>query len=119
VFPAYCLLQQFSTVVGGMTLVLLYFLWLRRQPRAVSSPDEYSDALRYGVLVALAAVAVALAVPAATELASHYRGYTALRVLVFRSIVYSIAAFIPMLTVAAIVLFRLHQRKREKMTNGE
>jgi hypothetical protein len=52
-------------------------------------------------------------------MASHYHGYLALRVLVFRTVVYSAAAFVPMASLAAIILFRLHQRKRGKMPKAE
>jgi hypothetical protein len=114
VFPAYYLLQQFSTFVGGATLVLLYCLWLRRQPRPPVPAREFSDGLRYGVLLILAIVALLLVLPTTRELASHYHGYTAFRVLVFRTGVYTAAAFIPMATVAAVTLFALYRRKMRK-----
>jgi hypothetical protein len=66
------------------------------------------------LLLLLAIVALAIVLPTTMELASHYRGYLKLRVLVFRTGVYTAAAFIPMATVAAVTLFALHRRNAQK-----
>lgn len=112
VFPASYLLQQFSTFVGGAVLALLYFRWLRRQPRdAAAAPDSFSDRLRYGLLAALTLIALAVALPAATDMASRFHGYLGFRVLIFRTAVYAAGTFVPLLALTAVILFALHRRR--------
>jgi hypothetical protein len=113
VFPGSYVLQQVSTFGGAAALVLAYLLWLRRhRVAAPSTPDTFSDRHRYCLLVLLAVVALTVAVPAALSMASHFRGYLAFRVLVFRAGVYSAAVFIPLLALSSFVLYAIHQKKR-------
>ncbi len=106
------LLQQLSTFGGGAALVWIYFSWLRRQP-ASPPPDSqsFSDWQRYGVLVVIILAALGLALPPALRMASNYEGYLAFRVLVFRTVVYGAAAFVPLLVCSAILLYFMDVRK--------
>ena len=75
VLPVSYVLQQVSTFAGGAALALAYFLWLRRHRVAASeSSGTFSDRQRYLLLCALAAVALAVAVPAALSMASQFHG---------------------------------------------
>lgn len=112
VFPVSYVLQQISTFAGGAALALVYVLWLRRHRGASPGPrDEFSDRLRYGVLTLLAALSLAVAIPAASRLASKTRGYLAVRVLVFRTGVDAAATFIPSLAVTSGILYAIHRKK--------
>lgn len=111
VFPGSYVLQQLSTFAGGAALALAYLLWIRRHRVAESpAPDTFSDRQRFCLLALLAVVALAVAIPAAMSMASHFRGYLAFRVLVFRTGVYSAAAFIPLLALSSLVLYGVHRR---------
>lgn len=110
--PVSYVLQQTSTFAGGVFLAILYFRWLRRQARPASAEVEsFSDRWRYGLLGLLAVLALAFAVPSALRMASHYEGYLAFRVFVFRTGVYSAAAFIPLLVLASIALYIVRRRR--------
>jgi hypothetical protein len=113
VLPTAYVLQQLSTLLGGLGLAFLYIRWLRRQPRPTASePDSLPDRWRYLLLAALVVAALAISVPSALRLASHYQGYLAIRVFLFRSAVYSAAAFVPMLILSALALHsRLQARQ--------
>lgn len=105
VLPTAYVLQQLSTLLGGLGLAFVYIRWLRRQPRPTASePDPLPDRWRYLLLATLALAALAIGMPGAVRLASHYQGYLAIRVFLFRSAVHSAAAFVPMLIVAALAL---------------
>ena len=113
VLPTAYVLQQLSTLLGGLGLALLYVRWLRRQPRPTApEPDSLPDRWRYILLATLVVAALAISVPSAVRLASHYQGYLAIRVFLFRSAVYSAAAFVPMLILSALALhWRLQARQ--------
>lgn len=104
--PVSYVLQQLSTFGGGATLALLYFRWLRRQPIVLPPTCEsFSDARRFLLLGMLAVIALAIAAPAALRMASLFQGYTAFRVFVFRTGVYSAAVFLPLLILSSILLY--------------
>jgi hypothetical protein len=108
---SYCL-QQASTFGGGALLAIIYFRWLRRHPNdGASEPDRLSDRARYVVLGVLATIAVAFAVPLALRTGSLFEGYLAFRVFVFRTSVYSIATFIPLVILSSVALYVVYRRK--------
>ena len=112
---SYCL-QQLSTVGAGAALAVTYFLWLRRQPPAASTDSNfYPEWCRYFLLGALLAVALVIAVPAARYAASFSEGYTAFRIFVFRTGVYATEAFIPLLLIASILLYAVHENRSKAM----
>jgi hypothetical protein len=113
VLPTAYVLQQLSTLLGGLGLAFLYIRWLRRQPRPTASePDTLPDQWRYLLLAALVVAALAISVPSALRLASHYQGYLAIRIFLFRSAVYSAATFVPLLIISALALHsRLQARQ--------
>ena len=111
VLPTSYVLQQASTFGGGAVLPLMYFLWLRRQPATPPATDRLStDGWRYLLLAALVVIAVSVGAPAALRMASLFDGYTAFRVFVFRTGVYSAAVFIPLLALSSFVLYAVHRR---------
>jgi uncharacterized protein DUF4184 len=104
-------LQQVSTFGAGALLVVLYFRWLRRQQTTATGDTSAHDLWRYLLIAFLAAVALAIAVPAAFRLASPFEGYVAVRVFLFRTAVYSVAAFVPPLIISSFVYYVVEQRK--------
>ncbi len=58
--PAYALLQHVSTVFGILVLACVYRSWLRDCKSAGDSPSGGGDTLRWGILVAIAAIGVAV-----------------------------------------------------------
>ena len=103
-------LQHGSTIGAGALLVILYFRWLRRQHTTTTEDTSVHDCWRYSLIAVLAVVAPAIAVPAAFRVASTFEGYVALRVFVFRTAVYSVAAFVPLLIISSIVYYIVDQR---------
>ena len=103
-------LQHGSTFGAGALLLVLYFRWLGRQQTTASKVTSVHDRWRYSLIAFLAAVALAIAVPAAFRLASPFEGYLAFRVFVFRTAVYSVAVFVPPLIISSIVFYVVDQR---------
>lgn len=103
-------LQQVSTFGAGALLLVLYFRWLRRQQTTATRHTSVHDLWRYSLIALLAAVAFAIAVPAAFRLASPFEGYVAFRIFLFRTAVYSVAAFVPSLIISSIVYYIVAQR---------
>jgi small-conductance mechanosensitive channel len=103
-------LQQLSTFSASAALIVLYLRWLRRQPITPPSPsDSFPDRWRYFLLCSIVVMALALAAPAAYRMASHFEGYTAFRVFIFRTGVYSTAVFFPLLAISSIILDVVHR----------
>ena|SRR5438128_10954014 len=110
--PVAYVLQQISTFGGGAFLSFLYFRWLRRQPKAaIAEPNSLPDRARYLLLGVLVTIAVGFAVPSALRTASLFDGYLAFRVMVFRTGVYSVAVFIPLLILSSIALYSVYWRE--------
>jgi Domain of unknown function (DUF4184) len=103
-------LQQVSTFGAGALLVVLYFRWLGRQRTTATGDTSVHDRWRYTLIALLAAVALAIAVPAAFRVASTFEGYLAFRVFLFRAAVYSVAAFVPPLIVSSFVFYIIDRR---------
>ena len=107
--PVSYLLQQFSTFSAGAALGVLYLLWLRKQRQATLQPG--SDWWRYLLLSALIIISLAIAVPFALRMASFYEGYTAIRVIIFRTAIYSASAFVPLILLAAVTLHFVRKKR--------
>ena len=81
---------------------LLFCISAGWAPTTTATGDtSVHDRWRYSLIVLLAAVALAIAVPAAFRLASPFKGYLAFRVFLFRTAVYSVAVFVPPLIVSS------------------
>jgi Domain of unknown function (DUF4184) len=110
-FPWYVLLQHLSTVVGATILIAAYCSWLRlHRGSATDLSTAADDRWRYLLLVAVGALALAIAVPRATDVASRFEGYRALRVLVFRITVDTTTAFFTLLTLSSLVLYAVRRK---------
>lgn len=104
-------LQQLSSLGAGIGLALTYFFWLRRQPTVpLGTQDSLSDGWRYLLFVLLGVTAVAIAAPPALRMAALFEGYTAFRVFVFRTGVYSVAVFVPLLAISSTILYAVHRK---------
>jgi hypothetical protein len=110
-FPWYVLLQHLSTVVGATILIAAYCSWLRlHHGSATNHSTGADDRWRYFLLVAVIALALVIAVPRATHVASRFEGYRALRVLVFRITVDTTTAFLTLLTLSSLVLYAVRRK---------
>lgn len=108
--PVSCVLQQLSTFGAGALLAVLYFRWLRRQQTITPEEASDRDGWRYSLFAILVVVTLVIAVPAALRMGSLFEGYLAFRVFVFRTGVYSVAAFVPLLIISSIVFYVAHRK---------
>ena len=108
-FQAYYVLQQLSTVVGGAILIVAYFAWLRRQQPAQPAHPA-TERWRYLLCLAIAAFALLLSLPVAAHDASRFQGYLAFRVFVFRAAVYFISIAVPLVILAAPIVYARRSR---------
>jgi len=109
--PLSYILQQTSTFVGGALLAVLYFRWLKRQqPVAGEDDGAVSDRWRYLLIGTVVVLALAVAIPFALGMASRFEGYLAFRVFVFRTGVYSAAAFLPIFVIAAVLFYSVRRK---------
>jgi hypothetical protein len=101
-FMGYYVLQQFSTVVGGIVLLFFYRGWLLRHSN--SDAIASSDGWRYCLLGSIAFVAGALALFCACQAASYFSGFVAFRVFLFRGAVTAVSVAASLILVAAFVI---------------
>lgn len=105
-FPWYFVLQLLSTLAGAAILIVAYCSWLRLNPGWIRAPSvESDDRWRYVLLLGVAALALLIAAPSAVQAAARFAGYPALRVLVFRIIVDTTAAFLTLLSAFSLILY--------------
>ena len=105
-FPLYVVLQHLSTVVGAAILIAAYCSWLRPRRDSITTPSASADdGWRYLLLAAVAALALLIAVPRAIHAASRFEGYLIWRVLVFRTVVDTTAAFFALFTLSSFILY--------------
>jgi hypothetical protein len=98
----YGVLQHLSTIVGVTALLVAYVAWLRRAgDRTPRSAGE--ELWRYGVLLGLTVVALAIAGALASHAVAAMPPRLVARAFVFRIAVYGVALFVPLLIVAAVV----------------
>ena len=105
------ILQYSCSVIATAALILLYMLWLRRQPSAAQTETrDSSDRWRYCLLGTVAFLTFAIAITAAFWQTSQSDGGSPIHAFVFNLAVYSISAFFPLLVVFAIVAFAFRKR---------
>jgi hypothetical protein len=103
-FPVYYLLQQASTVFGGAIVLFFCIRWILSYRTTTS--DRSGDMRRYAFWTGLIATSLFLAIPAASIFASHFDGFLAIRVFLFRTAVFAGGIF-SVLTFASILIVRL------------
>jgi Domain of unknown function (DUF4184) len=107
----YLVLQEGSTVVGFLIIVLAYWLWLRHRP-ARSSATAETDGWRYLFWLVIIALALVISVPAAV----HYATSASLHdfrfgsSIVFRLALYSSDAALLLSLIGASVIFARRPR---------
>jgi hypothetical protein len=107
--PLFDLLQHASTVLGVGVLVVAYLRWLR-SVGLDSAPSPYSDRWRYGLLGALAVIALATALPVAYFVPSYSKsGSTNIALFVVRYVISCTTIFAVTLSVAS--LWIAHRRR--------
>jgi hypothetical protein len=104
--PLYQLLQLASTVIGAACVALLYgwWLWQHRRPQ---SADEGSDRWRYLVLGTIALASLTISTAAAVYITQRHEIDHGLHTYAYWMAVYSITAFFPLISVAAIIVDRM------------
>jgi len=107
--PTYEILQHLSTVIGSISLVAVYCLWLRRSPAVDSSYvcQPRHELWRYVFLTALVTMTSILALPAAAENSESLRGYPAVRVFLVRAVLDGTATFILLFVLCSVLLYAL------------
>lgn len=101
------LLQHLSTIVGGVGLILLYFLWFRRQPHVSAANDAGSDRWRYFLVGAVVTASTVIAVTGMLGRARYLGDEITLHYVAFWCSVYFIAAFVPLVVIVALVAYAL------------
>lgn len=104
-------LQALSTFVGFATLAIAHFLWLRRQ-RLGQPADSESDGWHYPLGIAICAVALLIALPAAVHFAASPHGILFVRAVLFGTAIYAPAIAVPLGLLATSVIYLRRQRVR-------
>lgn len=117
-FLTFYILQQASTIVGSVVLVVAYVTWLRANQAGSDAFAERNgeranvpDSVRYACIAAAALLSVVAALIAAGGIANEFDGFLALRVFLFRTAVYSIAGFVPLVIAIALVIYHAAGRR--------
>jgi hypothetical protein len=105
------LLQHLSTIVGGVGLILLYFLWLRRQPRGLRSTASDSDRWRYVLLGALTLATAVFSLMAAFWKTYYFESQNLIHRFAFWTAVYSISIFVPLFGIVSIAVYAVRQKR--------
>ncbi len=109
-FPTHQLLQHTGSILGSTALVLAYVLWLRRQPpRARISDGRLSDTARIAIVATCALFALIVGGAAGWNATSAFVGYFRLRAFAFQTAIYGAQIFVPLVVVAALVLYQLRR----------
>lgn len=96
----YLVLQELSTLVGFLILLLAYRAWLRRQP-VTKAAQLSSDRWRYLFWATVALLSLLVALPAGW----HYAASASLHgFLFFRSMVFRVAIYAPLFAVPLVLL---------------
>jgi hypothetical protein len=105
----YLALQEISTVIGFVIVLIAYGRWLRRQPARAA--DTESDGWRYLLWAAVAIVALLVSLPPALRMASLLHGFLFYRSLAFRTAIYLPAVAIPLSLLATSVIYARRHRE--------
>jgi len=102
----YLVLQEASTAVGFVIIALTYWLWLRRRPANPSTANE-TDRWRYLFWLAIIALSLVIALPAAVHYATSasLHDFRFIRSIVFRTAIYSSALALPVGLVATSIIY--------------
>lgn len=108
----YLLMQELSTLVGFLIVLLAYRSWLHRQPPLDPPPDPGSNRMRYLFWIVLLGVSLAVSLPPAIQFASstHLQGFLFGRSVVFRTAIYSHAVAVPVTLLGTSILYRRRHR---------
>jgi hypothetical protein len=111
-FPVHQLLQHAGSTLGSLALICSYVVWLRRQPRrAPEAHDRLRDRTRVLIVVGGIVAAIAIALPLGWQATTAFTGYTRLRASTFQAAIYAVQIFVPLVIVAAIILYRGRERR--------
>ncbi len=111
VITTFFLLQLLSSVIGAVGLLVLYVVWLRRQPRTTASSAD-TDGWRYALLAAVISASIAIAVVAARHHTSPFMNGGTIEEILYWSAVYSISVFFPLIALAAAVVYLVNPKAR-------
>jgi hypothetical protein len=106
----YLVLQELSTVIGFLIVVIAYGIWLCRQ-RPNPSPTLEPDGWRHLLWGAILIISLLVTLPPAVHVASAFHGFLFYRSLAFRTAIYSPAVAIPLSLLATTVVYARRQRE--------
>jgi Domain of unknown function (DUF4184) len=106
----YLALQELSTVIGFVIVVIAYARWLRRQPVDRSKASE-PDRWRYLLWAAIVIVSLLISLPPALRTASLLHGFLFYRSLAFQTAIHSPDAAIPLSLLATTIIYARRHRK--------
>lgn len=107
----FLLLQEISTVVGLVIVVVAYWRWLGRRPIA-SSPSTERDGWRYLFWGGAILLSFAIAIPAGVHhaMGTHLRGFLFFRSICFWTAVYSTSLFLPLVVTGSSLAYARRAR---------
>jgi hypothetical protein len=105
-FPLFEILQHASTALGVGLLLAAYARWLRNVDPDSGAPGPHTDRWRYGLLGALAVIALATALPVAYFVSTAKSGNTNLALFVVRYVISCTTVFAVTLSAASLWVAR-------------
>lgn len=90
-------------------MVASYYFWMRRRGATSILLFARDDAWRYLFLVMLAGVSLALALVFAIDAAASVPEHLVMGVLVYRTAIYTVVLFVPMLIIASLLCYALRR----------
>ncbi len=107
----YLVLQELSTLVGFVIVVIVYWRWLRRQPAPPADASQ-SEAWRYFFWFAIAGASLLFGYPAAAAYANSVsaQGILFLRSVVFRTAIYAPQIALPLSLIATAIIYAQRSR---------
>jgi len=107
----FLLLQELSTVVGFVIVIIAYWRWLKRQPLASSASAE-PDSWRYLLWGGVILFSFAVGFPAGVHYAmgTQLRGFLFFRSVCFSTAVYSTSLFLPLLAIGTSLAYARRPR---------
>jgi hypothetical protein len=105
-FPLFDVLQHASTALGVGVLIVAYVRWLRSVGHDSAAPRHRNDRWRYGLLWALAALALAAALAVAYFVSTSKSGSTNIALFVVRYAISCTTVFVVTLSAASLWIAR-------------